>query len=292
MTRTLLIATGTALLILAEAVGEQDLLTARDIVGMNHPPANQRISYGPHALQFGELRLPEGEGPHPLAVIVHGGCWLAEFDLAHLGSLAAALTDAGFAAWSIEYRRVGDDGGGWPNTFLDVGAGVDHVRSLAQQHRLDLARAIVVGHSAGGHLALWAAARAALPAGSQLWVQDPMHFGGVLGLAAAGDIEMVHSQGACGNVIDKLMGGSPGSVPQRYAQASSSRLVPVSLPQILIDGALDRWASVSASYYEAARAAGASVSRRVVPGAGHFELIVPEGPAWDAVRAAALELIQ
>ena len=134
-------------------------MSAGDVLALPRPEAQHRIAYGPGPQQFGELRLPDGAGPHPVVIVVHGGCWLAEYDLGYMSSLAAALTADGVATWSIEYRRVGDDGGGWPGTFDDVGAAADHLREIAAEHELDLERVVAVGHSAGGHLALWLAAR-------------------------------------------------------------------------------------------------------------------------------------
>ena len=133
------------------------LMTSNDLDHLVAPPAEARISYGDDALQFGELRLPDGPGPHPVAIVIHGGCWLGEFDLTHIGTLAEALNEEGIAAWVIEYRRIGNPGGGWPGTFEDVARGADHLRKIAKEHPLDLDRVIAVGHSAGGHLALWLA---------------------------------------------------------------------------------------------------------------------------------------
>ena len=134
-------------------------INSRDILTMPAPEADERISYGSDSLQFGELRRPAGDGPHPVAVVIHGGFWRAAYSLDHIGHLATALTEAGVATWSLEYRRIGDPGGGWPGTFEDIGAGADFVRQLAESASLDLARIVTVGHSAGGHLALWLAGR-------------------------------------------------------------------------------------------------------------------------------------
>src|SRR5579859_3765042 len=105
------------------------------------PPADRRLAYGDHPRQFGDLRLPRGAGLHPVAVVLHGGFWRATYDLEHIGHLCAALAAAGVVTWSLEYRRIGDDGGGWPGTFHDVARGADRLRELARDYPLDLQRA-------------------------------------------------------------------------------------------------------------------------------------------------------
>ena len=123
-------------------------------------------AYGPGADRFGELWRPAGDGPWPVVVLLHGGFWRAQRTLELMRPLAADLAGRGFAAWNLEYRRVGQPGGGWPGTCEDVAAGLDHLARLAGREPLDLDRLVVAGHSAGGHLALWSAARAGLPAGA------------------------------------------------------------------------------------------------------------------------------
>jgi acetyl esterase/lipase len=157
-------------------------LTFGDISKLPQPPADHRISYGPDPLHFGELRLPPGRGPHPVVIVVHGGCWFAEYDLHHLAAFSAALTKLGAATWSLEYRRIGNGGGAWPGTFQDVARGADYVRELAKKYPLDLKRVVIVGHSAGGQLALWLAARHRLPKESALYTPDPLRPSGGSGV--------------------------------------------------------------------------------------------------------------
>ena len=121
---------------------------SRDILSRPAPPAHERVKYGPAPLQFGDMRVPDGPGPHPLVIVVHGGFWRGRYDLTHAGHLCSALTDAGLATWNIEYRRIGDEGGGWTGTFQDVGMAADHVRKLKDSFSLDLNRVIALGHSA------------------------------------------------------------------------------------------------------------------------------------------------
>jgi acetyl esterase/lipase len=156
-----------------------------------------RIAYGTGTLQFGELRVPAGRGPHPVVIIVHGGCWVAKLGklddravaLDLLRPIAADLTANGFATWNLEYRRLGNDGGGWPGTFQDIAAGADHLRRIAAKNQLDLTHVVAIGHSAGGHLALWLAARPKLPKSSELYVKDPLLLKGVVDLDGPGDLK-------------------------------------------------------------------------------------------------------
>ena len=134
------------------APGELDLLPAK--------AADLRVEYGTERSQYGDLRVSSGPGPHPVAILIHGGCFKAAYaTLRYMAAMADALKGMGIATWDIEYRRLGEPGGGWPGTYGDVGRAVDHLRALATEHSLDLKRVVVVGHSAGGHLAMWAAAR-------------------------------------------------------------------------------------------------------------------------------------
>ena len=166
-----------------------------------------RVRYGAgHAHQFGDLRCPLGPGPHPLVVVVHGGFWLAAYDLQLLRPLCDALCASGYATWNIEYRRIGDAGGGWPGTFLDVAAAADHVRGLASAHHLDLRQVTSLGHSAGGHLALWLAARRWLREG-ELARRSPLALKRAVALAGIGDLRRAWEMGF--EVVGQLLGGAP-----------------------------------------------------------------------------------
>lgn len=268
------------------------LMTAEDIVRLTAPPPDARLAYGDDPLQIGELRLPEGPGPHPVAIVIHGGCWLSQYDMMHIRSLGEALTGEGIAAWIVEYRRVGNPGGGWPGTFEDVANGSDYLRELASKHPLDLDRVLAVGHSAGGHLALWLAARSRLSRDQLLYEEDPIEIRGVLGLAPAPDLAFLHEQQVCGHVIEKLMGGSPEEFPERYEAGSSVELVPLDVPQRLVIGRHDsNWAPVGRRYFEAAKFQGADVRVIDAEESGHFEMIDPGSTTWPLVRNAANELL-
>lgn len=272
----------------APAVAAQDLLDPGDLVEMAADVAEPtaRFAYGDDPLQFGLLRLPEGEGPHPLVIAIHGGCYLSMFDIEHFAPFEQGLADEGYAVWSIEYRRVGDDGGGWPNSFLDVATGIDFVRDLAAREELgiDSGRIFTAGHSAGANYAIWAAARPHISPGSDVYVADPLPIAGVLGLAPAATLGELHATGVCGGVLDGLMGGSPEDVPARYDAVSPMRLMPEGIPQRLVIGALDGWAPAGRAYYDAAVADGASsVTKVEAPESGHFEMIAPGSSTWPLV---------
>jgi acetyl esterase/lipase len=266
-------------------LGAQRLMTAADLPSLTAPPPDHKIQYGPGPLQFGNLRLPKRRGPHPVVLFIHGGCWLSQYDIAHVGAFEQALADSGFAVWSLEYRRVGDDGGGWPGTFTDIARGADHLRVLAPRYALDLSRVVVSGHSAGGQFALWLAARSKIPVTSELYVANPIAVRGVFALAPAPDLESLQASGACGNVIGRLMGGSPAEHPDRYAAASPMKLAPIATPQLLVVGAHDQsWGPVGRAYYARARAAGdTAVHLLEASESGHFEMIAPATTTWPII---------
>lgn len=269
-----------------------ELLSAADLANFENPAPDAHIHYGDNPLQFGALRVPPGPGPHPVAVFIHGGCWLAQYDIRHSSKLTAALARNGIATWSLEYRRVGDEGGGWPGTFLDIGRGTDHLRSIAREYDLDLNRVIIMGHSAGGHLALWTAARSRLPAEAPVSAKKPLAVRGVLALAPAPDLAQLHEQKVCGHVIDGLMGGSPDQVPDRYRWGDPMQLAPDGVPQVLIIGKHDSgWAPSGRRYFDTAKKRGDNVRLIEATESGHFEMIDPDSTTWRLVLDAARELL-
>ncbi len=242
------------------------------------------IDYGDEELQRGALTVPDGAGPFPVVVLVHGGFWRAEYDRTLMDGLAASVVEEGWAAWNVDYRPVGE-GGGWPTTFTDVAAAVDHLAELADEHALDLDRVAVVGHSAGGTLALWTAARAGLPAdapGAGPTVV-PAAVGAQAGVVnlAAGSLERL-GRGA----VDDLMGRSAtqGTVDD-YGLASPIERLPLGVPTLLVHGRDDVVVPVEQSEAYAARAddAGDDVTARLLDGVDHFEVIDPDSEAWAAV---------
>ena len=268
-------------------------MTWEELDALPKPPADRRIAYGEGSLQFGELRLPKGAGPFPVAIVIHGGCWRAEYDHLHATPLAAALTAHGVATWTIEYRRIGDPGGGWPGTFEDVARATDHLRAIAPEFHLDLARVVAIGHSAGGHLALWAAARRTLPAGAPGASPEALPLRGVIGLAAIGDLrEYANGASWCMKSAPLLMGGTPDSLPERYAIVDPSELLPLHVPVRLVHGTLDKIVPIAQSRAFAARAQSKGDDVRLVEleGEAHFDLVAPHGKAFDAIEEAVKEL--
>lgn len=265
-----------------------------DILLRRPPRADQRVAYGPDPYQFGDLRLPPGAGPHPAALVVHGGYWRARYHLAYCGHVCAALARQGVATWNIEYRRLGNLGGGWPGTFQDVARAADHLRALASAHALDLDRVVVLGHSAGGQLAFWLAARHRIPAGSPLHTDDPLPLHAAVSLAGVVDLRWAWELRLSSNVTEELLDGTPASVPERYAAASPAALLPLGVRQVLVHGTRDDSVpyEISEGYVAAATAAGDDATLLTQPGAGHFECVDPRTKEWRAVEAALLECLR
>lgn len=274
----------------ADRVSESDALSRAPL------PADVTQRYGPHEAQEGDLRLPGGAGPHPVAVILHGGCWRAIADRRYMEPLAAILTGAGWATWNVGYRTLDHAGGGFPGTFLDVAAAVDHLRRLAGPHALDPGRVVTVGHSAGGHLALWGAARHRIPVSAEVGSPDPLAVAAAVGLAPVADLEAFDGleRRGCGNAVEALLGG--GGAPSRAARArwiSPARLLPLEVPQLLVVGRDDPVVPPGhvTGYAAAAREAGDPVDARVVEGAGHFEVVAPWWSRWAAVEEGIVEVL-
>ena len=260
-------------------------------------PADYRISYGKDENQFGDLRVPSGAGPHPVVILIHGGCWKADYaTLRDLAPMADALKAEGIATWNIEYRRLSQSGGGWPGTYMDVSRSVDYLRSIATDKKLDLNRVVVVGHSAGGHLAMWVASRPRLSSGSALYVKDPLPIRGVIDLAGTADMEafiQFEQHGCNGAVVEEMLGGKPVDVPERYAQTSAIKMLPLEIPQVLIWGGDDDVAPISLGekYTVAAKQAGDPVRLVSIPDVGHFEIASPLATTWPAVKSEIVALL-
>jgi acetyl esterase/lipase len=238
-------------------------------------------SYGDHPSQLGELFVPRGSGPSPVAVVVHGGFWKAQYDRSLMTAACTDLAAHGVAAWNLEYRRVGG-GGGWPETFGDVAAGVDHLAEL--DAGLDLSRVAAVGHSAGGQLAFWAAARPTLQddapgASPRVRICAAVSQAGVLDLVLAASLMP-------SSTPTRALLGDPVRHGDRYALASPRSRLPFGIPQLVLHGDRDDTVSmrIATSYAAAARDTGDPCELVVLSRTGHFEHIDPRAEAWHVAR--------
>jgi len=270
-----------------------------NLLNRPRPAADHRIAYGPTPEEFGDLYLPKGGGSHAVVVLIHGGCWLASLPGLELTAYAADdLRRRGFAVWNIEYRRIGNVGGGYPGTFQDVGLAVDDLRSLAKRYNLDLRRVALVGHSAGGQLALWAAGRHRLDKTSPLYAPNPLPVAGVVSLAGIDDLLTYKRVGpeACGgpSTIDQLVGADRRSASKLFADTSPADLLPIGTAQVIFSGQLDQIVPPIFGKDYAAKATSAHdvVEAVTIPAAGHFELIDPDSDAWQVIEKAITEMLK
>ncbi len=258
------------------------------------PSADMRMAYGDGEHHFGELRLPGGGAPHPIVIVIHGGYWRAQYGFDYMGHVCESLREAGLATWNIEYRRIGHDGGGYPGTLLDVARAADHVRALSPHYDLDLTRVVTLGHSAGGHLACWLAGRHRIMQSDPLHDKDPLPITGVVSLAGVLDLRRGWQMRLSNNVIESLLGGAPADVPTRYDAASPYELLPLGVPQVLIQGTADANVpfEISQRYYDAARAKGDRAELIALDGAGHFEVVDPQTREWQVILDATKRMAQ
>jgi acetyl esterase/lipase len=256
-------------------------MPSEDILTLPPPPADVRLSYGADPNQFGELRLPKSKGPFPVVMNIHGGFWRAKYDLAHTGHLCAALTANGIATWNIEYRRVGNPGGGWPGTFEDIRNAYRYLPQIAKRYDLDSANILVMGHSAGAQLALCLAAH-------ESSVKRAVSLAGVV------DLQQAWQQHLSDNAVVEFLGGKPNEVPEHYREADPMQLlIDHSTTQWLLHGAGDDVVPpyFSRQYTEQKRTRGEDVHYTEISTAGHFDLIDPRSNAWPTVENTVRHLL-
>jgi acetyl esterase/lipase len=251
------------------------------------PPADIRFPYGSDPNQFLDLRLPQNtKGPSALVVNIHGGFWRVKYNLEHAAHMCAALTAQGLATANIEYRRVGDDGGGWPNTFADVRTAYQFLIQSAQHHNLDPQSVAVMGHSAGSQLALCLAARE--PSVTR-----------VVSLAGVVDLQRAYALHLSNDAVVEFLGGTPAEVPEHYREADPMQLSIPKAHQWLIHGAADDVVppALSRDYVAAKKEPGerndqGDIHLLEIAGADHLDLIDPRRAAWEQVEKTVLELFQ
>ncbi|MGA7382204.1 MAG: alpha/beta hydrolase [Terriglobales bacterium] len=256
-------------------------MSSDSILTQPPPPADAHVAYGPDPNQFGDIRLPKAKGPFPLLMNIHGGFWRAKYDRAHVGHLCAALTAKGLATWNIEYRRVGNPGGGWPGTFDDVRSAYRFLPQLAKRYSIDASKVVVMGHSAGAQLALCLAAR-------QASLKKVVSLAGVLDLQQAWDLHLSD------NAVVDFLGGKPSEVTDHYRQADPMQLsIGHSTTQWLIHGAADDVvpSHFSRNYAQQKKTHGEDVHYLEISTAGHFDVIEPRSQAWPKVQDTVLHLL-
>jgi acetyl esterase/lipase len=251
-----------------------------DILNLTPPKADKRLAYGGDENQFADLRLPKAKGPHPLAISIHGGYWRARYDLAYMGHLCAALTAKGIATANLEYRRVGNAGGGWPGTFVDVRAGYQFLSQNARKYELDAQRIAAIGHSAGGQLGLCLAAH-------ETGVKA------VISLAGVVDLQRAYALHLSNDAVVEFLGGTPSEVADHYREADPMKLG-IGARQWLVHGAEDDTVPLAFSqdYVSAKRQRKEDARLLEIEGAGHFDVVDPRSAAWKEVEKAVLEAIR
>lgn len=259
------------------------IFMSEDVLFRQPPPADRRLAYGSDSNQFIDLRLPAGKTkPHPLAINIHGGFWRAKYNLSHAGHLCAALTAKGLATANLEYRRVGNDGGAWPGTFEDVRSAYQFLIQNAQKHNLDAHRVVVIGHSAGGQLALC------------LTAHEP-HVTAVISLAGVVDLQRAYQLHLSHDAVVEFLRGTPDEVPDHYREADPMQLSIVKASQWLIHGTADDVVPppFSRDYVALKQRQRGKKPENAhlleIPSADHFDLIDPSSEAWNRVEQIALE---
>ncbi|MEG3150127.1 alpha/beta hydrolase [Sphingomonas sp. ZT3P38] len=273
----------------AMPANDAPLLSWPDLAGRPQPKPDATVAYGDDSMQKVDIWLPAGKGPFPTVVMVHGGCWTTSIaDRSLMNWIADDLRKDGVAVWNIDYRGVDRRGGGYPGTFSDAAAAADALAEHAARFHLDTKHVVAVGHSAGGHLALWLAARPKLPKDSPLHSASPLPIAHVISLGGLPDLEATAASpdNGCGvEVVGRLV-GAPGTRPDVYADTSVPRLLPIGVPQDLVNGREDRIIPIrlGTGYVEQAHKAGDRVALHIIPATGHVELVAPGTAAWAETK--------
>ncbi|WP_229496358.1 alpha/beta hydrolase [Massilia polaris] len=272
-------------------------MTLDDYLKLSGPAPTARIAYGSAPSQFAELFRPEGKGPFPVAVLVHGGCWTIKFGgIEQMRNVAGALAAEGIAVWNVEYRRSDEEGGGYPGTYQDMNAALDKLDAEAGKYQLDTSRIVAMGHSAGGQLVQWIAGRGRIPASSPLFHPNPLPVREIISLGGLADLrnEKDLIKSSCGRDTVELAGLPSAARPDVFVDTNAAELMPNGSRTVLVTGELDTISPPRAAHDYAARArkAGDQAEVLILPGASHYDEVAATSPAWKLVLPvirAALE---
>jgi acetyl esterase/lipase len=255
------------------------MISSDDILSLVAPAADARVVYGGDPNQFIDLRLPKSKGPHALAIVIHGGYWRAKYDLGYAGHLCAALTAQGIATANLEYRRVGNAGGGWPGTFADVRTAYQFLTQNGHQYEFDVRHVVAIGHSAGSQLGICLAA----------------HESGVkavISLAGVVDLQRAYALHLSNDAVVEFLGGTPAGMSDHYREADPMKLA-IAARQWLVHGADDDVVPLAFSrdYVSAKRKMKEDARLVEISGAGHFEVVDPRAGAWKDVERVVMEAV-
>lgn len=273
--------------------------------------AQTRIAYGKDPLQYGELSLPAGTGPFPVVTFLHAGCWRSSEGMINAyAAMAKAMTEHGIAAWNLQYRGATSEGGGWPGTWLDIANGFDALAKVAESYPIDLQKAVVVGHSSGGHYGAWLAMRAQLPPNSEIYVEPKVSPMALVMADAYINPLVIDSIGDSGEIycgeplLEKLVGGPvqdninnflqisplewlPWGIPQEYVV--STYRYPLTLPRVLAQGKTAL--RMLPDYPALAVLAGDDINIRVISNEAHGDFVKEGARGYYATISAVLRLL-
>jgi acetyl esterase/lipase len=281
-----------------EAPDRLAVLSWGDLLSQEKPTPTETIKIGEGETDIIDLWLPETPGPHPVVIMVHGGCWqksIADRTLMNYG--AEDLRKRGMAVWNIEYRGVDEAGGGYPGTYLDVAKAADALRDYAEDYNLDLSRVAGTGHSAGGHLVTWLAGRKNLAGESPLYRANPIALRGVINVGGLADLELsarVTERSCLGEILDDLTGAPSEQRPDVFVDTSPIHLLPLGIEHVSLSGDLDRIspAGLARDFRNKAAAAGDKASAIISYGNNHTDLIAPDTQSFELQAAQLAEWLE